>query len=175
MKRYGLPVWVTENGIDDRSGSAGRSLSTGTGARCSRRGRGRRRARLSATGRCSTTSSGSRAGGRASALYHVDFDTLERRATPACRLLPIRSRWGGSSCRRRTSPRRSPRARPGRRDRKARETWGHRRARATEEDRVVAVRRPGLPVLLRGAPRSSAAADSVGSFPRPATGLASLP
>jgi hypothetical protein len=37
-RRYGLPIWVTENGIDDRDGERRSGFSPRTGRRCSRHG-----------------------------------------------------------------------------------------------------------------------------------------
>jgi len=84
VRRYGLPIWVTENGIDDRRGD-------------------RRSAFLYAHWRelLGTVASGAdvrgylywslldnfewlEGWGPRFGLYHVDFDTLERTRTPAC-------------------------------------------------------------------------------------------
>ncbi len=85
LQRYGLPVWVTENGIDDRSGER-RPHYVHTHLRevLAARARG-----LDVRGYLYWSLLDNfewlEAWGPRFGLYHVDFETLERRPTPACR------------------------------------------------------------------------------------------
>jgi beta-glucosidase len=83
-KRYGLPVWVTENGIDDRQGERRphylhRHLEQVLAARAQG---------VDVRGYLYWSLLDNfewlEGWGPRFGLYHVDFDTLERRPTPAC-------------------------------------------------------------------------------------------
>jgi beta-glucosidase len=84
MKRYGLPVWITENGIDDPSGERRPHYLHAHWKELLRQmGRGvdvRGYLHWSLLDNFEWLEGwGPRFG-----LYHVDFETLERRPTPAC-------------------------------------------------------------------------------------------
>ncbi len=84
LKRYGLPVWVTENGIDDRSGQRRPDyLHTHLAQVLAARREG-----VDVRGYLYWSLLDNfewlEAWGPRFGLYHVDFETLERRATPAC-------------------------------------------------------------------------------------------
>jgi beta-glucosidase len=85
LQRYGLPVWVTENGIDDRHGQRRPSyLHTHLGQVLAARAQG-----VDVRGYLYWSLLDNfewlEAWGPRFGLYHVDFETLERRPTPACR------------------------------------------------------------------------------------------
>ena len=87
--QYGLPIWVTENGIDDRAGRPAAPVPLQPlEPDAQRRAARAPTCAATSTGRCWTTSSGSRAGGPRFGLYRVDFETLERRAHARVPLLP---------------------------------------------------------------------------------------
>jgi beta-glucosidase len=84
VKRYGLPVWITENGLDDRSGERRpHYIHSHLGQVLDALAQGvdiRGYLYWSLLDNFEWLEGwGPRFG-----LYHVDFDTLERRATPAC-------------------------------------------------------------------------------------------
>src|SRR5690606_17429588 len=87
VKRYGLPVWVTENGIDDRGGQRRpHYIHSHLAQVLEARGRG-----VDVRGYLYWSLLDNfewlEGWGPRFGLYHVDFDTLERRPTPACAYL----------------------------------------------------------------------------------------
>jgi beta-glucosidase len=85
FKRYGLPVWVTENGIDDRAGQRRPAYIQAHLAQVLQA----RAAGIDVRGYLYWSLLDNfewlEGWGPRFGLYHVDFETLERRATPACR------------------------------------------------------------------------------------------
>jgi beta-glucosidase len=84
LKRYGLPVWVTENGLDDRSGQRRpHYLHSHLGQMLAARAQG-----VDVRGYLYWSLLDNfewlEGWGPRFGLYHVDFETLERRPTPAC-------------------------------------------------------------------------------------------
>lgn len=84
LKRYGLPVWVTENGMDDRGGERRAAyIHDHLGQVLAARAEG-----VDVRGYLYWSLLDNfewlEGWGPRFGLYHVDFDTLERRPTPAC-------------------------------------------------------------------------------------------
>ena len=83
-RRYGLPVWVTENGIDDRMGTRRSEFLWKHWAAVLHA----REAGIDVRGYLYWSLLDNfewlEGWGPRFGLYHVDFATLERRATPAC-------------------------------------------------------------------------------------------
>ncbi|WP_044199184.1 glycoside hydrolase family 1 protein [Hyalangium minutum] len=84
VKRYGLPVWVTENGLDDRNGlRRPHYIHSHLAQVLDARARG-----VDVRGYLYWSLLDNfewlEGWGPRFGLYHVDFDTLERRPTPAC-------------------------------------------------------------------------------------------
>ena len=84
MQRYGLPVWVTENGVDDRGGQKRPAYLHAHLAQVL----GALQAGVDVRGYLYWSLLDNfewlEGWGPRFGLYHVDFDTLERRETPAC-------------------------------------------------------------------------------------------
>jgi beta-glucosidase len=85
VKRYGLPVWVTENGMDDRAGTRrSQYIHAHLGEVLAARAQG-----VDVRGYLYWSLLDNfewlEGWGPRFGLYHVDFTTLERRPTPACR------------------------------------------------------------------------------------------
>jgi beta-glucosidase len=84
VKRYGRPVWITENGIDDRSGARRPHYIHSHLAQVL----AARRLGVDVRGYLYWSLLDNfewlEGWGPRFGLYHVDFDTLQRRPTPAC-------------------------------------------------------------------------------------------
>ncbi|MBI3185417.1 MAG: family 1 glycosylhydrolase [Myxococcales bacterium] len=84
MKRYGLPVWITENGIDDRSGERRPSYLYSHWRQLLQAQRQGVDLRGYLYWSLLDNFEWLEGWGPRFGLYRVDFDTLERRPTPAC-------------------------------------------------------------------------------------------
>ena len=99
LKRYGLPVWITENGIDDRDGRPAAAVpphALEAGAR------GARKQGVDVRGYLYWTLLDNfewlEGWGPRFGLYHVDFETLERRPTPGLRVLQAGGHAASALC-----------------------------------------------------------------------------
>jgi len=85
MKRYGLPVWVTENGIDDRSGERRPNYLHSHWTQMLQAMKQGVDIKGYLYWSLLDNFEWLEGWGPRFGLYHVDFETLERRETPACR------------------------------------------------------------------------------------------
>jgi beta-glucosidase len=84
VKRYGLPVWITENGIDDRNGDRRSNYLYSHWAQVIAAARTGVDVRGYLYWSLLDNFEWLEGWGPRFGLYYVDFQTLERRATPAC-------------------------------------------------------------------------------------------
>jgi beta-glucosidase len=84
VKRYGLPVWITENGIDDRNGDRRPGYLHSHWGQCLAAAKSGVDLRGYLYWSLLDNFEWLEGWGPRFGLYHVDFETLERKATPAC-------------------------------------------------------------------------------------------